>query len=95
MATPLQPLPRATRVLPGDASLRSLPVAPGRTHDDYEFQVVTIPRGASLGLARTAVTEQAEYGRWDLVRTQLFYGGARKVWMRRRIMRIEPTMVVG
>ncbi|MDU6928507.1 MAG: DUF5703 family protein, partial [Dermabacter sp.] len=37
---------------------------------------------------REALTDEAEYGRWELARTQKFIGGGKKVWLRRRIMRV-------
>jgi hypothetical protein len=41
---------------------------------------------------RATLTEQSEYGRWDLVRTRLYLGGGKKVWMRRRIIRVASTL---
>ncbi|MDN4479049.1 DUF5703 family protein [Demequina lignilytica] len=57
----------------------------------YEWRVVDIARDVSRSEARAVLTEQAEYGRWDLVRSQLFYGGARRVWLRRRVMNVRRT----
>lgn len=58
----------------------------------YEYRVVTIPRSVSRGDARRLLTEQAEYGRWELARTLLYTGGERKVWLRRRIIRVRSTL---
>ena len=38
------------------------------------------------------LTEQAEYGRWELARTLLFAGGERKVWLRRKVIRVRSTL---
>ncbi len=54
-----------------------------------EWRVVDIPRDITRSEARAMLTEQAEYGKWELARTQLFIGGARRVWLRRRTMRVE------
>lgn len=70
------------------SSLLHAPVAKGRSARDYEFQVLTIPKGTSIGQTREALTDEAEYGRWELARTQKFIGGGKKVWLRRRIMRV-------
>lgn len=59
---------------------------------EYEYRVVTIPRTTSRGDARRLLTEQAEYGRWELARTLLYTGGDRKVWLRRRIIRVRSTL---
>lgn len=71
------------------SNLSDAPVTRGRSVRDYEFQVLTIPKGTSISLARQALTDEAEYGRWELARTQKFIGGGKKVWLRRRIMRVS------
>lgn len=58
---------------------------------DYEVRVVTLPRTASHKQVRSLLTEQAEYGHWELTRHRVYIGGQRKVWMRRRIIRVEST----
>lgn len=57
----------------------------------FEFRVLTLPRGTSRGDVRQVLTEHAEYGRWELARVRLYVGGTRKVWLRRRIQRVERT----
>ncbi|UFU04380.1 DUF5703 family protein [Ruania suaedae] len=58
----------------------------------YEFRVVSIPASASRSDVRQLLTEQAEYGRWELARHRIYLGGARKVWLRRRIIRVASTL---
>ena len=69
------------------------PYRPGaRRHGsraEYEYRVLTLPRETSRSDARQLLTEQAEYGRWELARVRLYRGGARKVWLRRRILRVD------
>lgn len=57
----------------------------------FEWRVVDIPRDVSRADARSLLTEQAEYGRWELARSQLFLGGARRVWLRRRVTHVPRT----
>lgn len=71
---------------------RDLPVERGRRAEDYEFQILTVPRGTSVGQVRAELAEQAEYGRWEHARTRLYIGGGKKVWMRRRILRVQSTL---
>jgi hypothetical protein len=59
---------------------------------EYEYRVLTIPRSTSRHDARRLLTDQAEYGRWELARTLLYTGGERKVWLRRRIIRVRSTL---
>lgn len=61
----------------------------------YEYRVLTLPRSTSRSDARRLLTEEAEYGRWELARTLLFEGGVRKVWLRRRIIRVRSTLGSG
>ncbi|WP_029287525.1 DUF5703 family protein [Cellulomonas sp. HZM] len=58
----------------------------------YEFRVLTIPRTTSRGDARRMLTEQAEHGRWELARSVLYVGGERRVWLRRKIIRVRSTL---
>lgn len=62
------------------------------TASHFEFRVVDVPREASRSEVRQLLTEQAEYGRWELARTRIYIGGARKVWLRRRTMRVPSTL---
>ena len=59
--------------------------------DRYEYRQLTLPRGLSRGEARQLLTEHAEYGRWELAKVRLYMGGARMVWLRRRIMRVQRS----
>lgn len=77
---------RTTRLPAGTA-----PVARGRRPGDYEFLAVTIPPGSSLGQVRQTLQDEAEYGRWELARTQLFLGGGTRVILRRRVIRAVPS----
>jgi hypothetical protein len=67
----------------------SRPGVPGRDGTEYEYRILTLPRGTSRNEARQLLTEHAEYGRWELARVRLYMGGARKVWLRRRILRVR------
>ena len=62
-----------------------------RTGGQYEVRMLTIPRSTSGSDARKMLTDEAEYGRWELSRTRLYPGGERKVWLRRKIIRVRPT----
>ncbi|GHG53265.1 hypothetical protein GCM10011331_18670 [Flavimobilis marinus] len=61
-------------------------------YGEYEFRVVSIPPATSRSDARRMLTDEAEYGRWELARSLLYQGGARKVWLRRRIIRARSTL---
>jgi len=58
---------------------------------DYEYRLLTLPRGISRSEARRLMTEHAEYGHWELARVRLYAGGARQVWLRRKIIRVTRT----
>ncbi len=57
---------------------------------EYEFQHLVLPRGTPRSKARRLLTEQAEYGDWELTRVLRYPDGTRKVTLRRRILRIAP-----
>lgn len=58
---------------------------------DYEVRVITLPSSVSYKQVRSALTEQAEYGQWELTRHRVYMGGQRKVWLRRKIIRVQST----
>ncbi len=58
----------------------------------YEYRVLTMPRGTSRSEASSLLTEQAEYGRWELAKVVLYRGGSRRVWLRRRIQRVQRSL---
>ena len=58
----------------------------------WEYLVITVSPDESLGDARRRLVEHAEYGRWEHARTRLYMGGGKKVWMRRRIIRVQSTL---
>lgn len=59
---------------------------------EYETRVMTIPAAWSRNDVRKLLTEHAEYGRWELARTRVYLGGHRRVWLRRRVIRVSRTL---
>jgi len=62
-----------------------------QTKAHTQWRVVDIPREITRAEATQILSEQAEYGRWELARSLVYVGGARKVWLRRRAMQVERT----
>ncbi|MFB9732706.1 MULTISPECIES: DUF5703 family protein [Ornithinimicrobium] len=58
---------------------------------EYEFRELTFYRDSSRSAVRQTLAEHAEYGHWELVRVRVFWGGVRKVVLRRRIIRVRRT----
>ncbi|MDO8107548.1 DUF5703 family protein [Isoptericola sp. b441] len=58
----------------------------------YEYRVLTLDRQTSRSDASRLLTDEAEYGRWELARSRTYSGGARKVWLRRKIIRVRRTI---
>ena len=58
---------------------------------EYQYRVMVFPSGVSAGDLRRAIAQEAEYGHWELSRLLLYFGGRRKVWLRRQIIRVERT----
>ena len=57
----------------------------------YEYRVLTLHETTNAHQARRLLTDEAEYGRWELARSLLFPGGRRKVWLRRKIIHVHRT----
>ena len=62
---------------------------------EYQYRVMVFPSGVSPGDLCRAVAQEAEYGHWELSRLLLYFGGARKVWLRRKIIRVQRTVQQG
>jgi hypothetical protein len=58
---------------------------------EYEFQTLTFGRDDSRAEVRRALAEQAEYGHWELYRVRVSWGGVRRAWLRRKIIRVQRT----
>ncbi|MEJ2578354.1 MAG: DUF5703 family protein [Kineosporiaceae bacterium] len=58
---------------------------------EYEYRELTVPRGMSRSELNRVLTDHAEYGHWELARVRLSAGGRRRVWLRRRIIRVVRT----
>jgi len=61
------------------------------TMAEYEVQQLHLPRGTTRSAARRLLTDRAEYGGWEISRLLLFPDGSRKIWLRRRIIRVRRT----
>ncbi len=59
---------------------------------DYEFWRLVFPRSVGRSVVRRLLTDQAEYGGWELDRVRLFPDGTRRVVLRRRIIRATRTL---
>lgn len=58
---------------------------------EYETQVLSFGRGDTASDVRRVIGEHTEYGGWELTRVRLYWGGRRRVWMRRKIIRVQRT----
>jgi hypothetical protein len=58
---------------------------------EYEYRVLTFDRRTSRAEVRQEVREHTEYGRWELARSVVYVGGVRRMWLRRKIMRVQRT----
>ena len=72
-------------------TIAKLRAGPSRA-SHYEYREVRLPRFTSSSDARRLLTEAAEYGRWELARTSIYLGGERRVWLRRRIIKVQSTL---
>ncbi len=60
---------------------------------EYEYRVLTFDRRVSREEARRVLVEQSELGRWELARSLTYMGGARRAWLRRRVIRVPRVSV--
>jgi hypothetical protein len=60
-------------------------------HSSWEIREVPLPTKVTRTAAREILTELAEYGRWELVRTRIYPNGVKRVWVKKRILKAERT----
>jgi hypothetical protein len=58
---------------------------------EYEYRRLRLPHGTSRNTALRLLTDQAEYGRWELARMRVYPDGRREATLRRRIIRAVRT----
>ncbi|GAA1045796.1 MULTISPECIES: DUF5703 family protein [Rothia] len=58
----------------------------------FEYLTITVEPHESVKEARARVMEHSEYGRWELARSVILYGGRRRFWLRRRVIRVHKTV---
>jgi hypothetical protein len=59
---------------------------------EYQEQRVRLDRSVSRNAVRRLLTDQAEYGGWELTRLRRYWDGSREIWIRRKIIRAVPTL---
>ena len=70
------------------AALRR-PLTPGV---EWEYERITIAREYPRSVVTKMLVERAEYGGWELDRVRVAPDGTRRVVLRRRIIRVRPTL---
>jgi hypothetical protein len=58
---------------------------------EYEYRLITMPRSSSRSEIRRMLADHAEYGRWELARVHVMMTGSRRIWLRRKIIRVVRT----
>jgi Family of unknown function (DUF5703) len=59
---------------------------------EYEIERVRLGRHLSRNAVRQLLTDQAEYGGWELTRLRRYSDGTRDVWIRRKIIRVPASL---
>jgi uncharacterized protein DUF5703 len=59
---------------------------------EWEFEKLTIARDFSRNVVTKMLVERAEHGGWELDRVRIAPDGTRRVVLRRKIIRMRPTL---
>ena len=59
---------------------------------EYEVERVRLGRHISRRAVRQLLTDHAEYGGWELARLRRYSDGSREVWIRRKIIKVMPSL---
>ncbi len=58
---------------------------------EFEYRMITLARLVTRAQAQRTLADLAEQGHWEVARVRLYVGGTRRVWLRRRIIRVVRT----
>lgn len=61
---------------------------------EFEVGRVRVPRWVTTRQVQRLLTEHAEYGGWELLRLRKYRDGSRDAWLRRRVIKVRPTLLV-
>ena len=87
---PMERPERLRRFAPIQPTDRMIAPGPdGRYRGEYEVRVVEFGRDVPRSEVRQQLSEDAEYGHWELFRTRVYTGGRRRSWLRRKIIRVH------
>ena len=64
---------------------------PGRGVE-WEFETLVLPKDFSRNVVTRVLVERAEHGGWELDRLRVAPDGTRRVVLRRKIIRVRPTL---
>ena len=78
--------------MPAAAAFGSTQRRPAPRGVEWEFEKLTIARDFSRHVVTTMLVERAEHGGWELDRVHVAPDGTRRVVLRRRIIRMRPTL---
>ena len=59
---------------------------------EWEYRRMLLPRGTGRNVAQRMLTDIAEHEHWELDRLRLFPDGTRRVVLRRRYLKVQPTL---
>jgi hypothetical protein len=59
---------------------------------EYQIHRVRLDRQLSRTAVRQLLSDQAEYGGWELDRLRRYQDGTRDVWIRRKIIRVAASL---
>ncbi|MGA0733554.1 MAG: DUF5703 family protein [Candidatus Nanopelagicales bacterium] len=58
----------------------------------WEIREITFGFRSNIQNTREALTDLAEYGNWELHRTRIYPNGLKRVWVKRRVLKIAPSI---
>jgi Family of unknown function (DUF5703) len=61
---------------------------------EWEFERLVIPPDLSRNFVTRMLVDRAEHGGWELSRVRISPDGTRRVVLRRKIIRVRPTLYV-
>lgn len=58
-------------------------------YSSWEIREVPLPKKVTRREAKQLLTELAEYGRWELVRTRIYPNGVKRMWVKNVFIKLK------
>lgn len=61
----------------------------------WEIREINFGSHSIINDTKDILTDLAEYGQWELHRTRIYPNGQKRVWIKRKVLRVKSSIITG